>query len=113
MNLSAFGVESDEFPSVIAKIDLVSFKSSCKKSYYNPAHRSIAYQLSKKEIDQIKEILSQVNFAKIKKDYKDSRPDQPISTIKIYCTEGKYTVNDYGLIGEAYLQKLYKIAYKL
>ena len=35
MNLSAFGVESDAFPSIDVLIDFTNDSSICKKSYYN------------------------------------------------------------------------------
>jgi hypothetical protein len=39
-HLSAFAVESDEFPSIDGYIDFTKDSSNFSKSYYNPAHKA-------------------------------------------------------------------------
>jgi hypothetical protein len=112
MNLSAFGVESDNFPSIDAYIDFVHDSSNCKKSYYNPAFKSSAYYLSHNEINRVLELLQKSNLEKLKEEYKVEKSDQPTSTTIIYTNTRKFTIKDYGLEGEYPLQELYKIVYK-
>ena len=39
MHLSAFGVESDNFPSIDVLIDFTNGHSKCVKTFYNPANK--------------------------------------------------------------------------
>jgi hypothetical protein len=50
MHLNAFGVESDDFPSIDVYIDFVHDSSICTKWYYNPAHKPSTYSLSNEEM---------------------------------------------------------------
>ncbi len=113
MKLSAFGVESDNFPSINAYIDFFKDSSNCKKSFYNPKYKDSIYSLSKLEIDSILFILNNSNLGKLKKEYTINLSDQPSSTIIIYTKKNKFVIDDYGLRGEYPLQKLYQIVYKL
>ncbi len=112
MNLSAFGVESDDFPSIIAYIDFQKDSSICKKSFYNPAYKDSAYSLSKDELKKILQILIDSDLEKLKKEYKVQSTDQPTSTTTIYTSKKKFVISDYGLKGESPLQELYKVVYK-
>ena len=47
MNLSAFGVESDGFPSIEIHLDFQNDTNICIKSFYNPAYKDSTYRLSK------------------------------------------------------------------
>jgi hypothetical protein len=58
MQLSAFGVESDSFPSIDAVIDFVIDSSNCKKSFYNPAIKGSVYSLDTNEIKNILKLLT-------------------------------------------------------
>ena len=106
--LSAFGVESDDFPSIDAKIDFTNNSSSCLKSYYNPDKKSSIYKLTKNELKSIKEFLNEFDFEKIKKSYRSNLSDQPQSTLTIISTDKTITIYDYGLIGDYPLQEIYK-----
>ena len=112
MNLSAFGVESDDFPSIGAYIDFQNDSSNCNKSFYNPAYKGSTYYLSKNEIKKISDLLQGFDLEKLKKEYTVQATDQPTSTTTIYTSTKKITVKDYGLKGEYPLQELYKIVYK-
>ena len=112
MSLSAFGVESDDFPSIDAVIDFSKDTSVCLKSYYNPTYKASTYSLSKTEMTDILNLLKISDLQKLKTEYKVSRTDQPSSKTVIYTTKTKYTISDYGLEGEYPLKELYKIVYK-
>ena len=112
MTLSAFGVESDNFPSIDVYIDFEKDSSYCHKSFYNPAYKDSIYILTPAELKNILDLLKNVDLQKIKKDYKEEKTDQPSSTTIIYTAQGKFTINDYGLIADAPLSQLYKIVYK-
>ena len=112
MNLSAFGVESDNFPSIAAYIDFQKDSNNCERSYYNPAFKSSSYKLSNKEMKQLFQLLMSANLKQLKSEYTVTRPDQPTSTTKIYAGDTVFTIKDYGLQGEDLLQQLYKIVYK-
>ena len=113
MNLNAFGVESDGFPSIDVLIDFTNDSSICKKSYYNPAFKPLTYKLSNKELKKVLQLLQSSDLDKLKTEYKVARTDQPSSTIKIYTTQKTYVIKDYGLEGDYPLKELYKIVYKL
>lgn len=53
MSLSAFGVESDDFPSINAIIDFTKDTSICTKSYYNPDYKGSTYSLSKSDLTKV------------------------------------------------------------
>ena len=113
MNLSAFGVESDDFPSIDVLIDFINDSSICKKSYYNPAFKPSTYKLSDKELKNVLQLLQASDLDKLKTDYNVAKTDQPTSTTKIYTTRKTYVIKDYGLEGDYPLKELYKIVYKL
>jgi hypothetical protein len=112
MNLSAFGVESDDFPSIAAYIDFQKDSSNCKKSFYNPAYKDSTYSLTKIEIQKVLKILLSIDLEKLKKEYTVQTSDQPTSTTIIYTTGQNFITKDYGLKGEYPLQELYKTVYK-
>lgn len=112
MTLSAFGVESDNVPSITASIDFIGDTSICIKSFYNPAYKGSTYSLTKNEIKAIQQVLSTTNLETLKKEYTSNISDQPRSTLKIYTTQKTFIFNDYGLQGDYPLQELYKIVYK-
>ncbi|HEY1038246.1 MAG TPA: hypothetical protein VGF30_02525, partial [Bacteroidia bacterium] len=113
MNLSAFGVESDDFPSVDAVIDFIKDSSSCVKSFYNPEKKGSSYSLDKDEMQEILNLLQISEVQKLKTEYKVSISDQPNSTTIIYTNKTKYVIKDYGLCGEGPLRKLYGIVYRI
>ena len=112
MNLSAFGVEADDFPSIVVQIDFLNDSSRCEKTYYNPAFKPSTYRLSNTEIKKILELLEVANFDTLKSEYKVSKTDQPTSTTKIYIGQKTYVIKDYGLEGDYPLKELYNIVYK-
>jgi hypothetical protein len=112
MNLSAFGVESDIFPSIGAIVDFSKDTSTCVKSFYNPENKGSTYSLTQSEMKSILSLLKIDDLEKLKKEYKVSISDQPSSKTKIYTTKKTFVINDYGLEGEYPLQDLYKIVYK-
>jgi hypothetical protein len=112
MNLSAFGVESDSFPSINAIIDFSKDTSICVKSFDNPAYKGSAYSLTKSEMNSILKFLKIADLDKLKKEYSVGKTDQPSSKTKIYTIKKTFIVDDYGLEGDYPLQELYKIVYK-
>ena len=112
MNLSAFGVEADDFPSIVAYIDFVKDSSNCEKTYYNPAFKSSSYKLSSTEIKKIQQLLKAMDLEKLKTEYSVSKTDQPTSTTTIHAGQGTFVIKDYGLVGDYPLQEVYKIVYK-
>jgi hypothetical protein len=112
-HLSAFGVESDDFPSIDVYIDFVHDSSICRKWFYNPAHKPSIYSLSNEEMKQALNLLQIINFEEFKNEYRTNTSDQPTSTITIYTTQKKFIIKDYGLEGNQPLPALYKIVYRL
>lgn len=113
MHLSAFGVESDNSPSIEAYIDFKTDSSNCEKSYYNPAFKNSNYKLSSSEIKKVYGLLKKANLSKLRNEYTVEKSDQPTSTIIIYTEKQNIEIKDYGLEGDYPLQDLYKIVYKL
>lgn len=112
MSLSAFGVESDSFPSIDVFIDFEKDSTNCVKTFYNPAYKGSTYTLTKSEMESIIELLKNSDLEKLKKSYTTNITDQPSSKTVIQTNKAKYTINDYGLKGGYPLQELYKIIYK-
>jgi hypothetical protein len=112
MHLSAFGVESDDFPSIDVIIDLKADSSFCRKSFDNPKYKSSSYTLTKKDIQAISNLLYRSDLGKLKKEYKVNMTDLPSSRTIIYTRKSKIIIDDYGLEGDYPLKELYKIAYK-
>lgn len=112
MNLSAFGVESDDFPSINAYIDFEHDSSNCLKSYYNPYYKPSSYKLSAEEIKKVLVLLQTVDLIRLKKEYRVNKTDQPTSTTAIYSDDKVFVIKDYGLEGGYPLQELYRIVYK-
>ncbi len=112
MNLSAFGVEADDFPSIVAHIDFVSGSSRCEKTYYNPAFKSSTYRLSGEEMKKVLQLLEAADFNQLKNEYSVSKSDQPASTTTVYFGKRAFVIKDYGLKGAYPLQELYKIVYR-
>ena len=113
MKLSAFGVESDDFPSVNAEIDFTKKTSLCQKSYYNPSNKGSTYSLTKKEINTVLDLLENMDLLEMKKEYTVSMTDQPSSTMTIYTSNDTIGVYDYGLQASTQLKTIYKLVYKL
>jgi hypothetical protein len=113
MRLSAFGVESDDYPSIDVTIDFMQDTSYCSKWFYNPSHKPSTYKLSIVEMKKVLELLHQSNLKKLKSDYTTNASDEPTSITTIYTSSGKYVIRDYGLKGDYPLQELYKLVYKL
>lgn len=112
MRLSAFGVESDDFPSIEGHIDFTNETSNFSKSFYNPGYKGSGYNLSNEEIKKVLELLQKTDLNNLKKEYSINISDQPTSTLIIYTNNGNYAIKDYGLKGDHPLPDLYKIAYK-
>lgn len=112
MELSAFGVEADDVPSIIAYLDFSKDSSHCVKSFYNPAYKGSVYSLSKAEMKAVFQLLKIEDLQKLKSEYKTDKTDQARSKITIYTAKTKYTIDDYGLVGGYPLRELYKIVYK-
>ena len=64
MFLNAFGVESDGFPTINAKIDFVSDSSLCEVSYYEPWLKMKQYSFSKQELDTLRTLLTNTGLKK-------------------------------------------------
>lgn len=112
MHLSAFGVESDFFPSIDVLIDFKTGSSYCKRSYYNPKYKMSSYTLSKEEMQKIQSLLNIKRLGQLKANYTRQVIDQPKSVARIYTTKKEFIFSDYGLIGTFPLSELYKVVYK-
>lgn len=112
MNLSAFSVEADDFPSITVFIDFTKDSSFCSTSYYNPSYKGKEYKLSKEEIKRTADLLTKTDLNTIKTKYTCNKSDQPSSTTIIYTSKQKYIIEDYGLLAEEPLKGIYKIVYK-
>lgn len=97
MHLSAFGVESDAYPSIDVTIDFTHDTSYCSKWFYNPSHKPSTYKLSIDEMRRVLGVLQQLNLKKLKSEYTTNASDQPTSTTTIYTRSGNYMIRDYGL----------------
>lgn len=113
MNLSSFGVESDLFPSIEVDIDFDKDFSRCKKSFSNPNIKGSTYTLTKKQMQDVLNLLKISELEKLKGSYSVNRSDQPRSTTVIYTRHKKYVIDDYGLKGAGPLQQLYQIVYRI
>jgi len=112
MHLSAFGVESDDFPSIDVMIDFSENSSSCHKWFYSPEHEDSTYILNQNEMQSVLKLLENSNLEELKKEYRVLESDQPSSKTIIYTGKNNFAIDDYGLVGEHPLQELYKIVYK-
>jgi hypothetical protein len=112
MHLSAFGVESDNFPSIDVFIDFSSDSSYCRKWYNNPKYKDSLYRLTKAEMLIISSLIEKSDLHKIRKEYTVSKTDQPTSKTTIYLSNHTLQFKDYGLVAEYPLSELYKIVYK-
>jgi hypothetical protein len=113
MELSAFGVEADDVPSITAYLDFSKDSSHCVKSFYNPAYKGSGYALSKTDMKTVLQLLKTADLSTLKSQYTTDKTDQPRSKLVIYTTRTKYSIDDYGLVGGYPLRELYKIVYKL
>ena len=112
MHLSAFGVESDNFPSIDVFIDFSIDSSHCKKWYYNPKFKDSVYTLSKAEMLIIASLIEKSDLSKLKKEYSVGETYQPSSKTTIYFNNNTLQFNDYGLKADYPLPELYKLVYK-
>lgn len=112
MNLSAFGVESDDFPSIDVVIYFSNDSSRCVKSFYNPAYEGSVYSLTKGDIRSVRQLLRISDLERLRNEYSVSKSDQPRATTKIYTTKRVFVIDDYGMEGEYPLKELYRIVYK-
>lgn len=112
MNLSAFGVESDSFPSIRVFINFLTDSSKGDRSYYNPAIKPSTYTLTRSEIKEILKLLESPEFEKLNSEYSVTKTDQPTSIVRIYAGHKTTSIKDYGLEGPYPLPELYKLAYK-
>ena len=113
MFLNAFGVESDGFPTINAKIDFVSDSSLCEVSYYEPWLKTKQYSFSKQELDTLRTLLTNTGLKRIKKEYSEGPTDQPTSISTIYTMQDTFRIKDYGLQAEFPMTELYRIVYNL
>ena len=115
MDLSAFGVESDDFPNINAFIDFLADTGFAFRSYFDyKKHPSTTFHFSKSEIQEIRDLLQKEDLSKLHEEYSfDECTDLPKSVTIINSSSQTYTVNDYGLIGDPPLQGLYDAVYRL
>lgn len=113
MNLSAFGVESDSFPSIKVKIDFYKEYSICKKSFTNPSIKGSTYRLTEQQMADILSLLKISDLEILKESYSSNWTDQPSSKTVIHTRLKNYVINDYGLKAPSPLQELYKIVYRI
>jgi len=113
MELSAFGVESDDLPSIACSIDFTNDSSYCKATFYNPQKKPYSYRILPAEMRTVLQKLEQVSLDKLKTEYRVSRTDQPSSVMTIYAADKEYTIKDYGLNAEQPMPDIYNIVYKI
>ncbi len=99
MNLSAFGMETDTYPSIKAHLNFNTYSAVCVRSYYNPAFKTVEYVLSAEEVARVFALLQTVEIANLKTEYSVSPSDQPTSTFILQRSEGILRIVDYGLRG--------------
>lgn len=112
MHLSAYGVESENFPFIDVFIDFSADSSYCKKRYYNRKLKDSVYSLSKAEMLIVASLIEKSDLSKLKKEYNSGKTDQPTSKTIIHFNNNTLHFNDYGLEAEYPLSQLYKIVYK-
>jgi hypothetical protein len=112
MNLSAFGVESDDYPTINVFLDFAKDSSNCVRPYYDPKFDTSSYKLSHDEMKKILRLLETSDLTQLKAEYTTPKTDQPTSTTTIYAGHKIFTVKDYGLVADSPLQELYDIVYK-
>ena len=112
MHLSAFGVESDDFPSIDVYVDFLNDSSNCHKWYYDPKHKDSTYHLTPGEIKKILSLLETTDLGKIKTDYTSQMSDQPASTTTIFAGQQQFVIRDYGLQAGDPFKTLYQLVYK-
>jgi len=114
MSLSAFGHGTDNYSYIDVYIDFEKDSSYCHKAFYNPAfaNKAFTYTLNHAEIKSALALIKRVGLQQFEKDYEKEAPNLPTSKTIIYTTQGKFTINDYGLVAYAPLPQLYKIVYK-
>ena len=113
MNLSAIGVESDDFPSIDAMIDFKLDSNICIKTFFNPAFDNQIYYLTNEQIEAVKSLLENTDLGQFKEEYTVPVSDQPTSTTKIATSDKTYVIRDYGLKGDETLTKLYQLVYRI
>ncbi|GAB5526186.1 MAG: hypothetical protein Roseis2KO_40580 [Roseivirga sp.] len=113
MSLSAFGVESDSFPSIEVEIDFLKNYSLCKKTFYNPAFKPSDYSLTERQMKDILDLLKISELESLKEEYSVNWSDQPRSITTVYTKHKKFVFNDYGLEGPEPLKTLYKLVYRI
>ncbi|HTL82602.1 MAG TPA: hypothetical protein VL651_12905 [Bacteroidia bacterium] len=112
-HLSAFGVESDDYPSIDVYIDFQKDSSYCHKWYYNPAYKDSSYTLSHDEIQKVKELLLKSDSLYIPENpIHASASDQPSVTSKVYWDHTICSLYDYGLDGAEPLPSVYRLVFK-
>lgn len=113
MRLSAYGVESDDFPCIDIMINYLNHTSHCRKWFYSPEHTDSIYSLTENDMQKILHTLVSADLEKLAKEYKTQTVDLPSSKTIVYSRKKVLTFNDYGLIAPNPLKEIYKIAYKL
>lgn len=112
-HLSAFGVESDYYPTIDAIVDFNKDTGSGKRLYYDPRFKPSKYTIPKHEIVKLEQALNKFDLAKLKRKYSiGNRSDQPTSTITITTNYKTYSIEDYGLAADEPLRQLYNTVYK-
>jgi hypothetical protein len=112
VELSAYGVESENYPSIKVVVDFLMDTSLCIKSYYNPSINGSFYRLSRADIRTIKRLLEDPEFKDLKHNYANKKTDQPVATTTVYKGQDKFVISDYGLEGTNLLKDLYGVIFR-
>jgi hypothetical protein len=112
VELSAYGVESDNYPSIKVVVDFLMDTSLCIRSYYNPSINGSVYRLSLADIRTIKRLLEDPEFKDLKRNYANKKTDQPVATTTVYKGQDKFVISDYGLEGTSLLKDLYGLIFR-
>ena len=113
MKLSAYGVESDDFPNIDVYVDFTKDSSHCRKWYFNPAYKESEYTLTKDQMETVRKLLENSNIPDLIHKPKLETSDEPTSYLTVYETKNKFSIEDYGLMGDAPLKDIYKIVYRI
>lgn len=107
ISISAFGVESDYFPSVFCSINYEKNESVFTESYYNPALKGKKTTMTISEMNVIKKIISYCDLNSLNVWDKTTISDQATGIIKVNYNDTFFQVEDYGLDGSLTAQTLF------
>ncbi|MBK9579491.1 MAG: hypothetical protein IPO40_20670 [Fibrobacteres bacterium] len=111
-HLSAFAMESDDFPNISGDVDFVSNVNSFEKSFYDPKRKGSKYSLSQNELKELYAAVKKLKVTSHSMKYKCEATDAPSSNLLIRTQNSTYEIDDYCLQGSETLKTIYGIVYR-